>query len=730
MTSHDILITFVSASVLGVILMLIAKRLKISAIVALLIGGILAGPEFMGIVRPADLGDGLNTIISLAVGLILFEGGLTLDIKGYTQVSSEIWGVLTRGVIVTWGLSTISIKLIFGFDWSLCLLAGSLIIVTGPTVIGPMLQRIRVKKRLHDILYWEAVLIDPIGVFLALLCYEWIISSGTQEVYINFFSRFLVGAIVGMVFGVLIYQFIKRNFIPEEKLNIFVLATAMLNYAMADSIISESGLLSVTITGFWLGYKKTPLLDKIIAYKVELKDFLTGLLFVLLAANLVLSKFLNYGIAVIGVLAIVMLVIRPVNIFVSTLKSSISFKEKLFLSWIAPRGIVAASMASLFSFHLAAGGYENADFLETFTYGVIAGTVILQGFSAKWVGKMLGVLEPKPNAWLIVGAHKLARAVAKFIQDRGRQVVLVDLNPREIKLSRKDGFTAICENAMSIDPAKQFELYGTGNILVITENNDLNQLICQRWQKLFSEARIMYWDSDSTESEDKQTLKITGEAVWTRLNIRTILAQNIQHDELITCVDKAPLNVFFKPDETLMCEYNGDFYPDPPYEKKGEATFLTLRPISSGLEKYTKKEWISLSEDKTLDVLYADMLELLKPDFPRLDIKSLQEDLIRREKEYTSLIGHGISLPHTYTSAIYRSVLLVAKLNKPIVFQYNNKNNAGFSIVFMVLSPEDGPEAHLGLISKIAKLAMKETTRRALDEATTIDEIYDIIEKG
>lgn len=727
MTSHHILTTFVSASVLGVVLMLVAKRLKISSIVVLLIGGILAGPEFLSIVRPADLGDGLNTIISLAVGLILFEGGLTLDIKGYTKVSSEIWGVLTKGVIVTWGLSTIAIKLIFGFDWSLSLLAGSLIIVTGPTVIGPMLQRIRVKKRLHDILYWEAVLIDPIGVFFALLCYEWIVSSGTQEVYINFFSRFFIGAIVGITFGVVIYHLIKRNFIPEEKLNIFVLATAMLNFAVADSLISESGLLSVTITGLWLGYKDTPLLDKIIAYKVELKDFLTGLLFVLLAANLALSKFLNYGIAIVGIIAIVMLVIRPINIFVSTLKSTISFKEKLFLSWIAPRGIVAASMSSMFAFHLTAKGYDNADFLETFTYGVIVGTVILQGFSAKWIGKILGVLEPKPNAWLIIGAHKLARAVAKFIQDRDRQVILLDLNPREIKLSKRDGFTAICENAMGLDPAKHFELYGVGNVLAITENNDLNQLICQRWKKLLNEARIMYWDPDAAKNEDHQILKTAGTPVWTDLNIRTILAQNIQHDELITCVDEAPLNLFRKHDETLICEYEGDFYLDPPYEKKGNATFLTLRPISSGLEAHTKKEWIIFSSDKTLSDLYTGMLELLKPDFPDLDVKSLRENLIIREKEHTSLIGHGISLPHTYTTSIDRSVLLVAKLNKPAVCQHNN---AEISIVFMVISSEGQPEAHLGLISKIAKFAMKETTRQTLYKATTVDELYYIIEKG
>lgn len=726
MTSHHLLITFVSAAVIGVFLILIAQRLKISSIVVLLVGGILAGPEFLGIVNPSNLGNGLNTIISLAVGIILFEGGLTLDIKGYRQVSTEIVGVLTRGVFVTWGLSTISIKLIFDFNWSLCLLAGSLIIVTGPTVIGPLLQRIRVKKRLHDILYWEGVLIDPIGVFISLLCYEWILSAGTQEVYFNFFSRFLVGTVIGLAFGMGIYELLKRNWIPEERLNIFALASAMVTFAVADSLISESGLLSVTIAGFWLGYKDTPQLDRIIAYKVELKDFLIGLLFVLLAANLVMSKFLTYGIALLGVVVVVMFVVRPLNIFASTLKSSISLKDKLFLSWIAPRGIVAASMSSLFAFHLADTGYENAEFIESFTYAVIAGTVIFQGFSARWVGKMLGALEPRPSGWLIIGAHKLARAVAKFIKDRGHNVVLLDTNPREVKLARRDGYTAICENAMVLNPDKHVELYGTGNILAITENEDLNQLICQRWKKVFTKARLLYWGAEDAQASGQSSLILKGESVWPALNLKTILAQNLQHDEIITCTMDAPLQSFNKPDETLMCVFEGRFYPDPPYDKEGEATFLTLRPMSSGLEASTRKEWIIFSDERLLENLFGTMLKILKKDFSHLDNEALLEELVRREREYTSLIGHGISLPHAYSASITESILMVAKLVAPIQCKHSG---AEILLVFMVISPEGQPEEHLGLISRIAKFVMREETRNALLEATDSDELYQIIGK-
>ncbi|MDH3973567.1 MAG: cation:proton antiporter [Deltaproteobacteria bacterium] len=720
------LITFVAASVLGVVLFLISQRLKISAIVLLLIAGILSGPEFLGIIQPESLGEGLNTIISLSVAIILFEGGLTLDATGYRQVSSEIWGVLTRGVLITWGLSALAIKVLFGFDIMLCLLSASLIIVTGPTVIGPLLQRIRVKKSLHNILYWEGVLIDPIGVFIALLCYEWILSAGEPEAYLNFFSRFFVGAVMGLAFGYIIFHILRKNWIPEERLNFFVLASALLNYTIADGMATESGLLSVTIQGFLLGYKETPQLDKIIEYKVELKDFLIGLLFMLLAANLTTEKFLNYGTTLITVVVIVMFIIRPVNIFLSTWGSTLKVREKLFLSWIAPRGIVAASMSSLFAFHLKDKNFLHADFLESFTYAVIAGTVIFQGFTAKHVGKMLGVLEPRPRGWLIVGAHKLARAVAKFIQDNGESVVLLDTNPREVKVAKREGITALCENAMTIDPAQHVELYAIGNVLAITENEDLNHLLCRRWQKLLGRSRLYYWGYGNSSLVKPGTGPRKGKAIWTNFDIRTILAENVEQDTLITCTSIDRLPAPAREGQILMCKYGSIFAPEMPQDYAGEALFLTLRPTSSLLD-FTNEEWIIFSKDKTLEALYHNMLVLVKPQYPDLQLSSLMKDLLAREKDFSSAIGHGISLPHTYTDQLDESILILARVDPPIICPHDETR---ISLVFMVLSPHDRPEEHLTQISRIAKFVMSEETREALLKAQNRREIYRLLQRG
>lgn len=732
MDSHQLLITFVSASVLGVTLFLLSNQLKISAIVLLLIGGILAGPEFLGLVQPQALGQGLNAIIALAVGLILFEGGLTLDVKEYKRVSKEIWGVLTRGVLVTWLGSAVAIKLIFGFSWTFSLLAASLIIVTGPTVIGPLLQRVGVKRNLHQILYWEGVLIDPIGVFIALLCYEWILSQARPEAVANFFLRFFVGTMIGLLMGILLYQILKRRWIQEQSINIFVLAGAMLTFILADSVISEAGLLSVTIAGFVLGYKQLPNLYKVINYKVELKNFLIGLLFILLAANLKLDRFLDYGwLLLVGVLA-VMLVIRPLNIFISTFKSSLILREKLFLSWIAPRGIVSASMASLFSFQLSQLGVVGAGFLETFTYGVIAGTVILQGFSASWVAGVLKVKERERRDWLIIGAHNIARKVAAFLEDHGVTAMLVDTNPREIKKAKNIQLKAFLEDALQVRSDQYPDLLRVGNILAITENRDLNLLAGQRWKRLLPKAQIFFWLGEDLPGKSER--RLPGFPVWPGLALKDFVDQEIQaevvHDiltkELIHAMEAEQNELFCPTHVPLIIKSAGKFLAIPPNTEEKETTMLLLRTGQYIKGFPAKEEWMMLSRETDLEKLYIKMLERVTDDYPNLDKKIILADLLSREEEFSSIIGHGIALPHCYSKDIKESLLILAKQEVPLFSRFADTE---IELVFMIISPVDRPDAHLGLISRIAKHVIQEQNRKELIAAKSPFELFQMLQK-
>ncbi len=725
MDSHDILITFAAAASLGVFLLILAARLRISAIVVLLLGGILAGPEFLGLVHPDHLGASLNTIISIAVGVILFEGGLTLNINGYRQSSREILGVLTTGVLVTWLASAALVKLVFGFPWTFCLLSASLIIVTGPTVIGPLLHRIRVTRKINHILHWEGVLIDPIGVFIALLCFEYYVSSGSQGLVVfDFLLRFAAGAGLGMIFGIVLYQVLKRNWIPGEYLNISVLAWAILTFTVADLVRTETGLLSVTIAGLVVGYKRPPQLARIIEYKVELKDMFIGLLFVLLAANLELAKFAEYGTTLIFVVVAIMFVVRPLNIFLSTRKSSLNLREKMFLSYIAPRGIVAASMASICAFHLKNLGYEEGAFLETFTYSVIAGTVVFQGFTAGIVGKALGVLEPKPKGWVIIGAHELARSIARFIEANGHSAVLVDTNPREVRVAQREGLTALYENGMNIDPENRIEFYGVGYFMALTTNPNLNCLLCQRWRKLLDKPVLFRWDGSQHENGEMDEEVVVGTPVWQSLPMTS--SGNGRGETLEVAADLAS---YPYPEEVLMCFYEDEIYPGVPEGKKGDGTFLTLRHVVKEEKQHfpIKENGVLFSNDASLEPLYHRMLDIVAKSVPHLDRKTLYVELLQREDEFTSLIGHGISLPHAYAAGLQETQMLVARLIPGIPCKHTGSD---IQVVFMLLSPEDQPVRHLNLISDIAKFIMQEEVRQAILAAEDAASLFRVIDKG
>jgi len=725
---HHLLMTFAIAASLGVFLLVLANRIKISAIVILLVGGILAGPEMLGLVHPDELGMGLRAIVSLAVGLILFEGGLTLDVGGYRRVSREIWGVLTIGVLTTWILTAVTIHFVFDFAWSFCFLAGSLIIVTGPTVIGPLLRRIGVREDLHHILHWEGVLIDPVGVFIALLCFELYLSTGDQQglLLLDFLLRFAVGVVFGVVFGLAIFLVLKRNWVPKEYLNIFVLACAILCFSIADSIVTESGLLSVTLAGLLIGYWKPPNLAQVVTYKVELKDFLIGLLFVLLAANLDLDEFAQYGTGLVLVVAVIMFVIRPLNIFLSTRGSALNLRDKLFLGWIAPRGIVAASMASVFALTLSEQGTPNADFLETFTYSVIAGTVVFQGFSARLVGKLLGVLRPEPTGWVIVGAHRLGRELGKFIRDQGLQVVLVDTNKRAAWEANKEGLTTVHADAMAVDPESHEAFYGCGNFLALTPNENLNQILCQRWRGQLDGLRCYRWEKEGLEQEVADTLQV-GTGVFQSIELDDWMGAERKVPKLVR-VTVVPAEIA-DPSRVLLSFFHGQVMPGVDASVSDSAEVLSIekpRRKPSAAQLPVKPEYVVFTEEADLETLYERMIELVQDKVPDLDTREILDSLMEREEEFTSLLGYGISLPHTYSDRLAEPVLLVARAEKRITCQHTGMP---IDLVFMLLSPMGQPKQHLDTISQLARMIGRESGRQDLLEAETPEALYEVVTK-
>ena len=271
-TTDDALFALCLAVGVGCLLTALSRRLHLPTIVLLLIGGFVCGSEGLDILSSDDLGNFLPMMVSLAVGIILFEGGLTLNIKDFAHTSTVIKRLLSAGVLITWIGSALTVYIVFDTTPSFALLMGSLIIVTGPTVIVPLLRRIRIDQKVASILHWEAVLIDSIGVFIAILCFEWFVKGGGTEPIQNFLIRIISGASIGFSGGYIIYEMMKRNWVTDDIVNAFTLASAMLIFGLTELIQPEAGLLSVTVAGLIIGIKKPRQIKDCLLYTSDAAD--------------------------------------------------------------------------------------------------------------------------------------------------------------------------------------------------------------------------------------------------------------------------------------------------------------------------------------------------------------------------------------------------------------------------------------------------------------------------
>ncbi|MEM7227980.1 MAG: cation:proton antiporter [Planctomycetota bacterium] len=735
---HDMLAAMVFAIFGGILLIIIARRLNLPAIVLLLAGGVILGPEVLGLFDPESLGDGLPVIVSFAVGLILFEGGLTLDMTGYRAGSQMIKRLLTFGVMITWFGTALTIWLIFGLgedpmlSRAECILAGSLVIVTGPTVIAPLLKRIKVTSRLHNILHWEGVLIDPIGVFIALLCFEWVVGPSGAEAFASFLIRIAAGLGCGIAGGFAISAIVRTRLIPQDMFNVFALGSAVGIFGAAEFIEYEAGLLSVTVAGFIFGLRNPGRLKQIKRFKAELTDLLIGTLFILLAARLEFNQFAAFGWKGALVVAIIILVIRPLNVYLCSLGSDLGTRDKLFLSWVAPRGIVAASMASLIQLSLSSEGDPNDPrFIETFTYSVIITTVVLQGLSAGWVAKVLGLRRPVPTGWLIVGSHALGRRLASFIaKNPNSPAVLVDTNARAVRGAQNEGLTAFVGDARDITLYDRPELQGVGSVLAITDNEDLNQLVCQRWSEVVGANRVFRCTATSGEIASVDEEVANGIAIWSRIPRPSVLSAELIRHEASMIASTMPIESM-RGKAIPLATMNGDQVVLDPQESdttaNGDATSNTLYLKREGdyLLRAIHADLVTTSHADELTELFKEMIGLIVRRNPALPRDDTVAELIDRETTFPTALGHGIAVPHAYSHSLDSRVCGIARV--PAGIDFKSADGEPVNLVFLLLSPEGDPEGHLATLAEIARLVVNEEFRAAMIDAPSPIDVIETI---
>ncbi|WP_324024787.1 sodium:proton antiporter [Maribacter sp. BPC-D8] len=492
--------------ILGILAQWVAWRLKLPAILPLILIGLIVGPlstlyteDHSKIIEPIwngtkglFPGDSLYYFVSLAISIILFEGGLTLKRSEIKNIGPVITKLITLGSLTTFFGAALAAYFLFGLSWQLCFLFSALIIVTGPTVITPILRNIPLKKDVSAILKWEGILIDPIGALAAVLVYEFI-SVGEGQAYtmtalIEFGKILLFGFTFGFTFAHALTFLIKKSLIPHYLLNVVSLSVVLGVFVMSDVFAHESGLLAVVVMGMVMGNTNLPNIKELLYFKESLSILLISILFILLAANIDISDLeLIYTWKTIVLFLAIVLIIRPLGVFLSSIGSSLKLNEKLFISWVGPRGIVAAGIASLFGSKLIAKGEPGADYITPLVFMIVLGTVLLNATTARIFAKLIGVFLNKSEGILILGASKVSRLIGEYLHKNDRHVVLIDNNQSNIEKANKLGLEAISANIYSDNLTDNIELNDIGYLMALTANSDINRYAIDKFQDAFGE---------------------------------------------------------------------------------------------------------------------------------------------------------------------------------------------------------------------------------------------------
>ena len=493
--------------ILGILAQWFAWKFKLPAILPLILIGLLVGPiatlisaDGTSYIQPIwdgtrglFPGENLFYFVSLAIGIILFEGGLTLKRDEVSKVGPAIIKLISIGAGVTFVGAGVATHYLIELNWPLSFLFAALIIVTGPTVISPILRNIPLKKDVSAVLKWEGILIDPIGALAAVLVYEFIVVGGdfgySKQAVMEFGKILLIGFSFGLSGGYALYFSIKRRWVPHYLLNVVALSVVLMVFIQSDLFAHESGLLAVVVMGMFLGNSNLPNLKELLYFKESLSVLLISILFILLSANIQIDDLrLIYNWQTAALLGVVIFVLRPLSVFLSTMGSTLKFNEKLFISWVGPRGIVAAGIASLFGTRLVVLGVPNAEYITPLVFSVVLVTVLLNATTARFFASLVGVFLKSSNGVLIIGASKLSRLIASYLQKNGRQVVLVDSNQANIIQAQALGLEAFSINIYADDLTANAELNTIGYLLALTGSAEINQQAISRLSPSFGQT--------------------------------------------------------------------------------------------------------------------------------------------------------------------------------------------------------------------------------------------------
>tara|TARA_R110002096_G_scaffold233764_3_gene423886 strand:- start:233 stop:2029 length:1797 start_codon:yes stop_codon:yes gene_type:complete len=479
------LLFYTAVLVLGISAQWIAWKLKFPSILLLLATGFAAGQFYdqSAVVEQ----DTLFALVSLAVGIILLEGGLTLRFSELKEAGTSVLRLVGIGSIVTWFLSSLAAHYLAGFSWQVGILISAILVVTGPTVIGPLLRTVKPQRSINSILKWEGIVIDPVGAVLAVLVFGFFFGhgdghSGTAGVLLTLSKTLLIGGGLGYATAFGLSYVLSRHWIPDYLQSVAVLATSLAMFTLSNFLQNESGLLTVTIIGIGLANQHRARIRHVVEFKETLRTILISCLFIVLGARIGIDDIRSVWKEALLFLLALIFVVRPISVYVSMIgNKSVSAKEKLFLSMMAPRGIVAAAVSSVFALELSQTGgpfAEEAARIVPLTYTVIVGTVTFYGLLAGPIARKLGLALKNPQGVLFVGIRRWSIEAAKAIEEAGFRVLMLDANYQATADARMSGISSVNANVLSEFVSEEIDLAGIGNMVAATPNDQVNTLAC------------------------------------------------------------------------------------------------------------------------------------------------------------------------------------------------------------------------------------------------------------
>ena len=517
MQADPALLTLAAAAVAGLFAQVLGDRWRIPAIVPLLVIGMVLGPSGVGLVQPAALGSGLAVLVKLAVAVILFDGALNLRLDDLRGALRDVRNLATVGALVTWIGAGLAAWLIAGFSGRLSVVFGALVTVTGPTVVQPLMRRVRVSRRLKTVLEGEAILIDPIGAFLAITVVNVLLGlAGVRP--IGFFAtlwsyagRIIVGGALGVAGAfALSWLLNRRGLVSSELANLVALVAVWGVFGLSEAIKSESGIMSSVAMGLTMQSGTIPGERLLRRFKEQLTVLGISLIFILLSANLPLSVVMAEGVRGLLTVLALMWIVRPLSVWAALRNSTLTIRERMFVAWISPRGIVAASVASLFALELTEAGIVEGERMLAITFLTIAVTVTVQGLTAGPVARLLGLESLRGRRVIVVGAGPLALSLASVIRRYDRPVTVIDRNAELVDRARSIDVEAVAGNALDEPVLEAAGADEAESVVALTSNPEVNALAAHLAHDAFGVAAAYPSLADPTRGASSQLLERVG----------------------------------------------------------------------------------------------------------------------------------------------------------------------------------------------------------------------------